>query len=138
MKTNLKKMLALTALSMALLSTTVPTWAGSKKTREVFLHSNQTGWSASGSMVGARYSADNNQSIGCSTYFRPNSPYSLETWCQARNSAGALYGCASADPRHLETVQGISDSSYLYFETQNTGPAGCSRIVIYNGSDQLK
>ena len=34
MKTNLKKMLGLAALGMTLLTTTVPTWAGSVTTNE--------------------------------------------------------------------------------------------------------
>ena len=42
MKTTLKKMLGLAALSMSLLNNTVPTWAGSVTTPEVAIGGNQT------------------------------------------------------------------------------------------------
>ena len=61
MKANLKKILGLAALGITLLANTVPTWAGSVSTPGVNVGGNQTYSWAKGSMVGARYSADNTQ-----------------------------------------------------------------------------
>ena len=59
MKANLKNILGLAALGMTLLATTVPTWAGRVSTDRVTIGDNQFASWASGNLVDARYSADN-------------------------------------------------------------------------------
>ena len=84
MKANLKKMLGLAALGMTLLTTTVPTWAGSVSYPEVSIQTATTDIYVRGSMVGARYSADSRQYIGC---YINAAPFVV---CSASDSAGNL------------------------------------------------
>ena len=136
MKPNLKNILGQAALGMTLLATTVPTWAGRVNTETVTIGTNQYGSWAGGSMVGARYSADNRQNIGCIAHTL--STYSWTT-CFATNSAGRKLICGSGDWKFLEALRGMTDSSHVYFETDSTNSTGaCRNIVINNGSDALK
>jgi hypothetical protein len=55
------------------------------------------------------------------------------------NSAGRSLACGSGDLRFLLMVHGMTDSSQIYFETDNTGSAGtCTNIEIANSSDLLQ
>ncbi len=136
MKTNLKNILGLATLSMTLLTTVVPTWAGSVSTPEVFISDRGGIPYAQGSMVGARYSADNNQFIGCSIRVPPNQPLGIE--CLALDSASHYLPCLSDDPKHVEAVQAMTDSSYIYFEVDRTRRTTCSVVAITDGSRLLK
>jgi hypothetical protein len=135
MKANLKKLVGLAALAMTLLATTVPTWAGYVSTSEVFIvndpNNNQV--SAEGTMVGARYSADNEQNIGCIAHTL--SSYSWTT-CFATDSANQKLTCGSGDEKFLETLQAMTDSSRISFTVGREG--NCSHIDVYHGSDKLK
>jgi hypothetical protein len=136
MKTNLKKIIGLAALGMTLLTNTVTTWAGYKFTPEVFVEVNPypSPSLGHGSMVGARYSTDSTQYIGCTAYAL--SSYSWTT-CFAMDRAGKYAVCGSGDPRWAEVVQGMTDSSFIYFEaTYNYGD--CKLIQIVNDSHLLK
>jgi len=137
MKAHLKNIIGIAALGMILLATTVPTWAGSVNTSQVLIGSNQLFDYANGSMVGARYSTDNKQSIGCriETHFTPVATYVI---CYASDSTGKYFSCSSADPQLVEVAQGLTDSSYIAFQVNKTTASGCGRIVIYNGSDTQK
>ena len=131
MKANLNNILGRAALGMALLANTVPSWAGSVSNPGVVIESTSTTHTAYGSMVGARYSADNRQYIGCSINAAPS------VVCIAQNSAGNYVGCVSNDPRHIDWVQRMTDSSYIYFEVDRA-TAGCTLTYIGNGSSFLK
>jgi len=98
MKARLKKIIGMATLGIALLATTVPTWAGYKFTPEIYIGFNSAPWPsyASGSMVGARYSTDSTQYIGCTSYAL--SSYSW-TACYAMDRAGNYLVCGSSDPR---------------------------------------
>lgn len=133
MKTNLKKMLGLAALGMTLLSNIVPTWAGTVSAPEVSIYTDNNGYQwAKGSMVGARYSADSKQSIGCGILFSPPS-----IGCYAQDNAGHYLGCSSNDPKHLDALQGMTDSSRIEFEMERDN-VHCKFIVNYTGSYLLK
>jgi hypothetical protein len=135
-KANLKHILGLAALGMTLLATAGPTWAGKVNTPGVTIGGNQFSRYAEGSMVGARYSADNRQQIGCTAYTL--STYSWTT-CYARNSAGRTLICGSGDWKFLETLQAMTDSSAIYFFMESTSDVGeCKDIWIRNGSDKLR
>jgi hypothetical protein len=55
------------------------------------------------------------------------------------DSAGKSLTCGSGDWKFLEMVHGMTDSSQIYFETNNTSSVGtCTNIVIANSSDLLK
>ena len=131
MKTKLKKMLGLTALGMTLLGTTVPTWAGLASTSEVVTKRTDNYIWAQGSLVGARYSADNKQYIGCSINA---APYVV---CSARDSAGRFFGCTSYEAQHVAAVQAMTDSSHIFFSFYSNNPA-CYSIGIHNKSGYLK
>jgi hypothetical protein len=136
MKANLKKFLGLAALGMTLLATTVPTWAGRVSTDSVIIGNNQVSSWASGNPVDARYSTDNRQNIGCKAQIL--SSYSWTT-CYAMNSAGRSLVCGSGDWKFLEVLHGMTDSSFIYFTTDNNSNGGtCTHISVYNGSDMLR
>lgn len=136
MKANLKNIFGVAALGMTLLAATVPTWAGVVTTSQVSIGGNQVSRWAGGSMVDARDSADTRQQIGCRAQIL--SSYSWTT-CYAMDSAGRSLICGSGDWKFLETLRGMTDSSHIYFETNNTSSVGtCINIMITNGSDLLK
>ena len=135
MKANLKKLLGLAALGMTLLTNIVPTWAGLKDAQEVgIFNSNGYRW-ATGSMVGARYSTDTNQLIGCKAY-----TFQSYSWtaCTATDRAGNSLVCGSGDPRWAAVVQGMTDSSYIQFDVGYNNGGNCQAIIVWNGSYLLK
>jgi hypothetical protein len=136
MKANLKKMFGLAALGMTLLTNTAPTWAGYKSAPEVGIYNDNGYRWANGSMVGARYSNDTKQNIGCTAYALPTYTW---TACFATNRGGGSLLCGSNDPRWAEVVQSMTDSSYLQFELGYNGNGGeCTSIVNFNESYLLK
>lgn len=136
MKANLKNILGLAALGMALLATTVPTWAGRAVTAEVRLYSNQVFHYAYGSMTGARYSADGIQFIGCISTASDNTTNNL-VLCYAQDNIRNYRSCGSQDPKLQEAVQAITDSSYITF-TIDRSNGQCRDITIYDESSYLK
>lgn len=134
MKTKLKDLFGIAVLSMTLAIATVPTWAGKVLTPEVFIYTNQSGSSAKGSLMGTRYSTDGTQNIGCTVYAL--SSYSWAT-CFATDKERNYLVCGSSDPRWVEVVRSMTDSSYIYFETTRSY-GDCTDIRIYGGSDVLK
>jgi hypothetical protein len=139
MKANLKKMLSLAALGMSLLSNTAPTWAGSVSTPEVYIATNKGIPYATGSMVGARYSTDSEQMIGCGIYIRSTVVPEPYVYCYAHDRIpNNSLACGSKDPKHLEAVQGMTDSSYILFEVADRTNGQCGNIAIYNSSGHLK
>ena len=131
MKAKLKDILGIAALGLTLLVTITPTWAGRVTTNPVKVGSNQTSRYASGSLVSARYSADNRQYIQCVAVAASN-----YTVCSAMDSVGTYVGCQSGDPKFQEVVQAMTASSYIYFVADLNG--NCTHIVNYHGSDLLR
>jgi hypothetical protein len=131
MKANLKKILGLAALGMTLLATTVPTWAGYVSASEVSISSTGDVRLATGSMVGARYSADSTQYIGC---YINAAPFAV---CFARDSAGTFLGCVSHEEKHIASVQRMTDSSSFQIRVK-PGSSACHSIYIFNQSSGLK
>ncbi len=136
MKTTLRKMFGLAALGMTLLSNTAPTLAGYKYAPEVGIYNDKGYLWANGSMVGARYSNDKKQNIGCTAYALPTYTW---TSCFAQNREGGYLVCGSNDPRWAEVVQSMTDSSYIWFDLGYNGNGGdCTGIVNFNESYLLK
>jgi hypothetical protein len=136
MKANLKKILGLAALGMTLLTNIVPTWAGYKYAQEVLIQNDNGYLWANGSMVGARYSSDSKQNIGCTAY-----TFQSYSWtaCFATDRAGNSLVCGSGDPRWAAVVQGMTDSSYVWFELgYNSNGGDCKSIMLWNESYLLK
>jgi hypothetical protein len=86
---------------------------------------------ASGSIAGARYSADSAQYIGCAINAAPH------IYCYARDSAGNVASCFSNDPQHIAAGRQLTDSSHLRFEL-NPSDSACINVRIYNSSGYLK
>jgi hypothetical protein len=136
MKTKLKNIFALSVLCLILFSKAVPTWAGSVSTPEVTIGGNQAYSWAKGSMVGARYSTDNTQYIGCFITGR-DSLSSPSIRCFARDRVGNTAFCISLDLRFVTQVQAMTDSSHITFVANRTN-ALCDTLWIANSSAQLK
>jgi hypothetical protein len=134
MKVKLKNVLGLAALGMTLLATTVPTWAGYVAYGGVIInhttsYPNET--QVSGSLVGTRYSADGREYIGC---YINAAPFVA---CSAVDSAGSYAGCISYDAGHIDAVQKMTDSSYIFFRFNRTNST-CTMISITDDSSGLK
>jgi hypothetical protein len=134
MKAKLKGILAMIAVCLALVSNTVPTWAGMVLAPEVTIIFDDFLY-VTGSMAGARYSKDNNQNIGCTAYTFPS--YSW-TACFATDKTGKSVVCGNGDPRLASTVQAMTDSSHLYFSLPNGNGGECGTITVWNESYLLK
>jgi hypothetical protein len=135
MKNYLTGVFAAITVSLTLFSNSVPAWAGAVSTFEVSIYDFANIRYAKGSMVSARYSAGGTQSIGCRILLYPNQP--ANTSCYARDGVGNYVACHSTDPSHVDELQGMTDSSYVYFITDLT-TGGCNFIEIYDGSNLLK
>jgi hypothetical protein len=120
---------------MALLTNTVPTWAGRVRSPAVTIQKSPTLISVSGTMAGARYSTDNKQFIGCR--LNAYSPPSLTALCSAKDSAGDSAHCTTNDPTKIERLQRMIDSSNIVFNA-NTTTGACDYLDIRNYSDQIK
>ena len=138
MQVNLKNMVGMVALGMTLLSNTVPTWAGYVSPQGTYgvsigdFGSNQ--YYVGGTMVGARYSPDNQSYIGCSIYA---SASSRSITCSARDGVGKTAVCMSTDPGYVEAIQGMSDSSYIVFKV-DLASSLCKKLHIADYSSHLK
>jgi hypothetical protein len=135
MKKYLTGVLAVITVSLTLFSNSVPAWAGAVSTFEVSIYDYANIRYAKGSLVSARYSADNTQTIGCRILLYPNQP--ATTSCYARDGVGNYVMCHSTDPGRVDELQGMTDSSYVYFITDLT-TGNCNYIEMYDGSNLLK
>ena len=136
MKANLKKMLGLTALGMTLLTTTVPTWAGYVQHQQVKInYETDNTFYAFGILTTARYSADSRQYIGCRVSAYANG--SRSAFCAAQTSTDNRASCSTSDPKLIENIQKMTDSSYVTFSGNRT-TAACSAITISNSSSRLR
>ena len=132
MKAYLQKLIGTAVLGLALSLNSIPAWAGYVSVFPVTI----TNKAASGSLTGARYSADSRQSIGCSAYgflLGDGLPYVL---CSAQDETGKFLGCSSRDPRFADAVNAMTDSSHIYFTTSGTGL--CDELTVINDSVYLR
>jgi hypothetical protein len=91
MKAKLQKLIGTAGLGLALVSNSVPAWAGAFNLPQVSVGAG----SASGGMAGARYSTDGRQFIGC----RFSDTNGLFVTCLATAKTGKRLFCTSSDPR---------------------------------------
>lgn len=126
MRANLKKFIGTAVLGLALVSTSMPTWAGLVSLQEVQIGTT----SAQGSMVGARYSSDNLQHITCIAH-------NPAVTCSARDKTGKYFVCNKIDAEWAAAVRAITDSSRLYF-SKASGTATCTYLQVDNFSYQLR
>jgi hypothetical protein len=130
MKANLRKLIGTAVLGLVLFSNSLPAWAGQQLLPQVTVGPS----SASGSMVGARYSSDSQQYIGC--VFYQETLTSGFVRCSARDKTGRSFSCSSYDPRWATVVKTIADSAVISFEGNDGG--SCTSLVIENHSSHLR
>jgi hypothetical protein len=133
MKTYIQKLMVTAGLGLALLSTSIPAWAGFTETEEVQVYTN-TGV-ALGTMTGARYSADNTQYIGCSLERGTIPP--REIYCEAQDRYNKRVACRSNEARFIGAVKAMTDSSYIFFSVV-PGTGLCASVSVRNNSAYLK
>ena len=75
--------------------------------------------SASGSMAGARYSADGAQWIGCTVKISsPSTP--AEASCKAVSKSERTLSCKTTEPAFVQLAEGQSDYAWIYFKCNGT------------------
>lgn len=133
MKTNLNNIFRMVVLGMSLLTMAAPLWAGSVAIKRVSITNSPTGRSAIGTMVGARYSTNSPEFIGCQS---SNVSASTLTVCYAKDTAGQYLFCGSNDAKFAEAVHAMTESSQISFGADLGG--SCTVILVYQGSDLLQ
>jgi hypothetical protein len=124
MKPYITTAIRATVLSLALLSNVA--WAGYVFTPGVYVNINY----AYGSKVGARYSGDGNQYIGCTQYANLTGS---GAFCNAQDAGGYYFICYTSDPNMLEVLRAENDWSYLFIEADYSGGT-CTNVFIDNTS----
>jgi hypothetical protein len=87
-----------------------------------------------GSLVGARYSSDSKQEIGCETYGY-GAGSSVYTYCWAEDLSGKYVSCYASDPATAQIAGQINSASEItfYFNTAAT----CTTLYVSNGSQYI-
>lgn len=129
MKAILHKLIGTAVLGLALVSQSLPVWAGFVHTPEVFVGSS----AASGSMAGARYSADSQQYIGC-RFSNTFGPYVV---CVAKDNTGKSLLCTSNESIYFAAAKAITDFSAVSFSV-TPGTTSCSSLWVENYSMRLR
>ena len=130
MKVHLQK-LGTAVLSLALVSHSLPAWAGSVGLPEVT--TTHPVFGTLGTMAGARYSTDSIQYIGC-IFSNTNGPSVV---CSATDRNGKSSLCSSYEPQFAAAAKAITDFSYIQF---NVAPDGrsCRNLTVENSSENLR
>jgi hypothetical protein len=93
-------------------------------------------WRMSGSVMGARNSADTNQHIGCETSVTPGGGIgSRNAYCYARTTSMTNpYGvfCSTGDAAMIDAIGTINDTSYI--EIVYDQGSTCQHVKITNNS----
>ena len=129
MKAKLHKLIGTAVLGLALVSQSLPAWAGAVSLPQVSV--GPAG--AAGSMAGVRYSADSTQYISCS-FSNTNGPY---VSCSAADNTGKSLFCVSTQSRFAAAAKAITDFSKIEFGV-TPGSSSCSRLQVDNYSYHLR
>ena len=119
----------------------IPAFAGEINAPEVTITTlSPTQTVASGSLRGANYSSDSNQSISCQVS-RTVSRYGSKTRgsCSAVDSAHNQLSCYTQDSEMLKIIASINSASVVTFVTDTSLPTSmnCSSLVVVNSSTTL-
>jgi hypothetical protein len=130
MKAKLQKLIGTAGLGLALVSNSVPAWAGYvSDSQEVVVGAA----SASGGMAGVRYSTDGLQHIGCS-FSNTNGPFVI---CSATDETGKSLSCVGTQPRFAVAARAITDFSRIHFSV-TPGGIYCAALDVDNFSYHLR
>ncbi len=138
MKAYVKSIIGGAALGMALLTTTVPTWAGFVPDKLLYpgVSIGQGNVYGSGAVARARYSLDTTQYIGCAVSEKGSYSYSYMS-CTARDQNGTMVSCGTYDPKLIKAAHAITNASDLYFYVPS-GTATCTYFIVGNSSVWLQ
>jgi hypothetical protein len=123
-----RNILAGTAIAALLSSAAFVSFAGESGSYQVFINDGTR--FASGSMVTARYSADNVQRIECRTF--AHAAGMVHAMCHARNGQGVTRTCFTTLPVLVENARAASSESLISFYWGENGD--CESISIENAS----
>lgn len=92
---------------------------------------------AYGSVHAARYSANNNEFIGCAVYGATSSTQTTYVACSARNAAGATFYCSKYNPAYqlVQAALAVSESSTVIMNSDAS--YNCTYIYVNNSSVNL-
>lgn len=121
---NKRNILARTAIATLLLSTAFAAMAGLQSSLNVGISDELK--SATGTMSGARYSADNTQFISCT-----NQNNTIGN-CIAKDVAGLSRSCVTNDPGLIAVISSLGPDSMLTFKWDAQGV--CTQVRVVNGS----
>jgi hypothetical protein len=85
---------------------------------------------ASGSLGGARNSANSTEYIGCSTSW--SATQGATVTCSGRDAGNESFSCSTDDPGALEAARSINGDSYLHVVWNALGQ--CTYLAVYNAS----
>jgi hypothetical protein len=128
MKAKLQKLIGTAVLGLALVSNSIPAWAGVVSRPQVSVGTS----GAEGSMAGARYSADRKQYIGCQ-FSNTYGPYVI---CSATDKNGKSYFCTGYGSHVAAAAKSITDFSFISFGAALG--ASCDDLKVDNSSYLLK
>ena len=133
MKAKLQKLIRMAVLGLVMFSQSIPTWAGQKVYTEVEVGTHY----ARGGMVGARYSSDNRQYIGCVI----TGGYDF-LHCSAQDKTGKTYVCSvstEVSQKWEPAIRAMTDTSVIQFGGPYlSGQGPCTYLFIENHSSHLK
>lgn len=123
-----RNLLARTAIATLLSSLAFSSFAGQTGSYPVFINDGIR--YAAGSMVAARYSADDVQRIECKSFAHISGQISAT--CYAKNAQGVTRSCFTTVPALVETARAASAESLISFRWNEDGD--CEMIDIDNAS----
>jgi hypothetical protein len=134
MKAKLPNLIGTAVLGLALVSNSLPAWAGSRTTQEVEI----SGSIAKGAVADVRFSSDSQQYIGC-TFSKSSSSSGSSSFvtCVATDKTGRSLVRSINDPNAPSVVKAISDNSLITFGTL-TGRPYCGYLEVENSSEHLR
>jgi hypothetical protein len=148
MKAQLQQLIGMAVLGLALGAPSLPAWAGNVSLFEVYIYyddATHNSGGASGSMAGARYSADSLQYIGCGTQNpAEGATFSVFVECFAKDSTGKYVICDRFDDERFAAVlTTMTDSSFISFTWKPVPPSQggynrCDTLAVHNSSVLLR
>jgi hypothetical protein len=118
-----KKIISTIAIAIAIAGLSTTAWAGFHTAQQVVI--SDPGMFANGDLGYVHNTADLTQYIGCSSYGTSAS-------CMARNLAGVLRSCSTANPSMLAAIHSLNGDSHLYFGWNAAGQ--CTFVNVRNAS----
>ena len=118
-----KTIVSATTGAIAVLGLSASAWAGFHTGQQVVI--SDPGMFANGDLGYVHNTPDLIQYIGCTSY-------GTSAQCMARNLAGVLRSCSTANPAMLASIHSLNGDSHLYFGWNAAGQ--CTFVNVRNAS----